>query len=121
MAQPAPAPMITPSQTIRIKNQEPDQESVTINVGDAVEIHNEDNTPYEMPISYLDDGSDEDYPLALYLPAGGKLYLIGAEGATCSYFVNSVSSASSLTKPGPDTGPYTIIVNSGAGSKGGEK
>lgn len=118
MAQPAPAPMITPSQTISIKNQTPDQDSVDIIVGELVEIHNEDNVPYEIPISYLDNGSDENYPMALYLPAGGKVYFIGVTAATCNYEVNTAPSASGAGR-GLGNGPYSINVDSGpvGGSK----
>jgi hypothetical protein len=111
MATPASA-LITPSATIRIQNGVPDADSTEILVGQLVEFHNEDNTPYELPLSYLDDGSDNDYPLAILLPAGGKVGLIGVVAATCEYTVGSVSS--SAKDVGPAGGPpYTIIINSG--------
>jgi hypothetical protein len=111
MATPASA-LITPSATIRIKNGVPNADSTEILVGQLVEFHNEDNTPYELPLSYLDGGSDNDYPLAILLPAGGKVGLIGVAAATCEYTVDSVSAAGKDVGPagGP---PYTIIVNSG--------
>jgi hypothetical protein len=112
MAQPAPALAITPSATIRIQNGVPNQDSVQIQIGQLVEIHNEDNTPYELPLSYLNGGSDDDYPLAVLLPAGGKVGLIGVSDATCEYGVGSVSAAESTDLPvgGP---PYSIVVGSG--------
>jgi hypothetical protein len=111
MATPASA-LITPSATIRIKNGVPNAESTVILVGQLVEFHNEDNTPYELPLSYLDGGSDNDYPMAILLPAGGKVGLIGVAAATCEYAVGSVGS--SAKDAGPAGGPpYTIIVNSG--------
>ena len=109
MAQPAPAPEIAPSQTIRIQNGVPDQDSVEIDVGQAVELHNQDNTPYQIPLSYLTGGSTDNYPLAVLLPAGGKFNLIGLAPATCEYLVSSVSAADRV-EGGP---PYTIIVKSG--------
>ena len=111
MAQPAPAPQITPSATIRIKNGVPDQDSVSIQVGHLVEFHNEDNTPYEIPLSYLTDGSDEAYPLAVYLSAGGKFGLLGVSDATCQYTVASVSAEAAETVAGGP--PYSIVVGSG--------
>lgn len=99
MAQPAPAPQIAPSSTIRIQNGVPDQDSVLIQVGEMVEFHNQDNTPYEIPIS----GN----PLAGYLPAGGKFSFIGLSDATCEYTVASVS-AEAVGGP-----PYVIVVGSG--------
>ncbi len=113
MPQPAPAPMITPAQTIKINNQTPDQDSVTINVGQAVEIHNEDNNPYEIPISYLDGNSPDDYPLALYIPAGGKLYLIGTAVATCQYNIETAPGASGKEGHALGNGPYNIGISSG--------
>ena len=111
MATPASA-LITPSATIRIQNGVPNADSTRILVGQLVEFHNEDNTPYELPLSYLDGGSDNDYPLAILLPAGGKVGLIGVAAATCEYTVGSV--ASSTKDIGPAGGPpYTIIINSG--------
>jgi hypothetical protein len=110
MATPASA-LITPSATIRIQNGVPNADSTEISVGQLVEFHNEDNTPYELPLSYLDGGSDNDYPLAILLPAGGKVGLIGVAAATCEYTIGSVSSAKNV---GPAGGPpYTIIINSG--------
>src|SRR5713226_8767610 len=94
MAQPAPALQITPSATVRIQNGVPNQDSVSIQIGQLVEIHNEDNTPYELPLSYLTGGSADDYPLAVLLPAGGKVGLIGVSNATCEYGVGSVSAGS---------------------------
>src|SRR5215470_8965423 len=91
MAQPAPAPQITPSATIRIQNGAPNQDSVSIQIGQSVEFHNEDNAPYEIPLSYLTGGSADNYPLAVYLPAGGKFGLIGEAASTCEYTVLSVS------------------------------
>lgn len=113
MPQPAPAPMITPAQTIKINNQTPDQDSVTITVGQAVEIHNEDNVPYELPISYLDGNSTDNYPLALYIPAGGKLYLIGTAAATCQYNIGAAPSFSRTEGRSLGNGPYSITVDSG--------
>lgn len=111
MATPASA-LITPSATIRIQNGVPNADSTEILVGGLVEFHNEDNTPYELPLSYLDGGSDNDYPMAILLPAGGKVGLIGVAAATCEYTVGSV--ASSAKDVGPAGGPpYTIIINSG--------
>ena len=111
MATPASA-LITPSATIRIQNGVPNADSTEISVGELVEFHNEDNTPYELPLSYLDGGSDSDCPLAILLPAGGKVGLIGVAAATCEYTVGSV--ASSAKDVGPAGGPpYTIIINSG--------
>src|ERR1041384_7554740 len=92
MATPASA-LITPSATIRIQNGVPNQDSVPIEVGQLVEIHNEDNTPYEIPLSYLNDGSNDNYPMAVYLPAGGKFGLIGVAVGTCEYTVGSVSAS----------------------------
>lgn len=109
MAQPAPAPEMSPKVTIRIQNGAPLQDPVNINVGEEVEFHNEDNTPYQIPFSSLTGGSDNDFPLAVYLPAGGKFGLIGQEPSTCEYTVGSVSAAGRVAA-GP---PYTIIVNSG--------
>jgi hypothetical protein len=111
MATPASA-LITPSARVRIQNGVPDLDSVQINVGQLVEFHNEDNTPYELPLSYLSGGSDDDYPLAILLPAGGKVGLIGVGVATCEYIVSSVSASGKDVGPagGP---PYTIIINSG--------
>lgn len=108
MAQPAPALQVTPKVTIRIQNGVPDQDSVNITVGEWVEFHNEDNTPYEIPISYLNGGSADNYPLALHLPAGGKLDLRGVLPATCQYLVSAISSAERVGG-GP---PYNIIVGS---------
>lgn len=108
MAQPAPAPQISPKVTIRIQNGVPDQDTVTISVGEEVEFHNEDNTPYQIPLSYLTGGSADNYPLSVYLPAGGKFGLIGVAAATCEYTVASVSAAGRVAG-GP---PYNIIVNS---------
>lgn len=112
MATPASALQLAPSATIRIQNGVPDQDSVPILVGQLVEFHNEDNTPYELPLSYLSDGTAEDYPLAILLPAGGKVGLIGVTDATCEYTVGSVANSASAAGPagGP---PYTIIVGSG--------
>src|SRR5215470_9962286 len=109
MAQPAPAPEMSPRVTVRIQNGAPLTDPVNINVGEEVEFHNEDNTPYKRPLSYLTGGSDDDYPLAIYLPAGGKFGLIGQEPATCEYTVVSVSAAGRVDA-GP---PYSIIVNAG--------
>ena len=112
MATPASALQLAPSATIRIQNGVPDQDSVPILVGQLVEFHNEDNTPYELPLSYLSDGTADDYPLAILLPAGGKVGLIGVADATCEYTVGSVANSASAAGPagGP---PYTIIVGSG--------
>jgi hypothetical protein len=111
MATPASA-LPTPSATIRIQNGVPNADSVQILVGQLVEFHNEDNTAYELPLSYLSGGSDNDYPLAILLPAGGKVGLIGVAAATCEYTVGSV--ATSASGVGPAGGPpYTIIVGSG--------
>jgi len=107
MAQPAPAPEIAPKVTIRIQNGVPNQDSVTISVGEEVEFHNEDNTPYQIPLSYLTGGSADNYPLSVYLPAGGKFGLIGQSDSTCEYYVTSVS-AGERVGGGP---PYSIIVN----------
>lgn len=109
MAQPAAA-QITPSATIRIQNGIPNQDSVEINVGQTVEFHNQDNTPYEIPLSYLTGGSADNYPLAVLLPAGGKFALVGVSVATCEYNVSSVSAVAEGPAAGP---PYTIIVGSG--------
>lgn len=109
MAQPAPAPETSPKVTIRIQNGAPLQDPVNIIVGQEVEFHNEDNTPYQIPLSYLTGGSAENYPLSVYLPAGGKFGLIGQAVSTCEYTVVSVSAAGRVAA-GP---PYTIIVNSG--------
>lgn len=111
--------MITPSQTIKINNQTPDQTSVTINVGQSVEFHNEDNVPYEIPISYLDGSSSDNYPLALYIPAGGKLYLIGTAVATCQYNIDTAPSAAAKERRGLGNGPYNIGI--GSGEPGGGK
>ena len=111
MAQPVPAPQITPSATIRIQNGVPDQDSVSIQIGQLVEFHNVDNTPYEIPLSYLTGGSGEDYPLAVYLSAGGKFGLIGVSDATCQYTVVSVSAEPADTVAGGP--PYSIVVGSG--------
>lgn len=113
MPQPAPAPMITPSETIKINNQTPDQTSVTISVGQAVEIHNEDNVPYELPISYLDGNNTDNYPLSLYIPAGGKVLFIGTAVATCQYNIDTAPSVPSRAKRGLGSGPYTIGIDSG--------
>jgi hypothetical protein len=112
MATPAPALVPTPSVTIRIQNGVPNLDSVSIKVGQLVEFHNEDNTPYQLPVSYLDGGSDDNYPLAILLPAGGKVGFIGVAAATCEYTVAAVSTSASDVSPagGP---PYTIIVSSG--------
>ena len=111
MATPASV-LITPSATIRIKNGVPNADSTEISVGQLVEFHNEDNTPYELPLTYLDGASDNTCPLAILLPAGGKVGLIGVAAATCEYTVGSV--ASSAKDAGPAGGPpYTIIINSG--------
>jgi hypothetical protein len=107
MAQPAPAPQISPKVTIRIQNGVPDQDSVPISVGEEVEFHNEDNTAYQIPLSYLVGGSPDNYPLSVYLPAGGKFGLIGQAPSTCQYSVSSVS-AEGRVEGGP---PYNIIVN----------
>jgi len=109
MAQPAPAPEMSPKVTVRIQNGAPLQDPVTINVGEEVEFHNEDNTPYKIPLSYLTGGSADNYPLSVYLPAGGKFGLIGEAASTCEYTVLSVSTEGRIDA-GP---PYTIIVNSG--------
>ncbi len=111
MATPASA-LITPSATIRIQNGVPNADPTRILVGQLVEFHNEDNTPYELPLSYLDGGSDNDYPLAILLPAGGKVGLLGVSAATCEYTIGSVTSSGKDVGPagGP---PYTIIINSG--------
>lgn len=111
MAQPAPALQITPSATIRIQNGVPNQDSVNILVNQLVEIHNEDNTPYKLPFSYMNGGANDHYPLALLLPAGGKLGLIGVSVATCEYGVGSVSAASERADVGGP--PYSIIIGSG--------
>jgi|SRR5215472_5755262 len=113
MAQPAPAPQITPSASIRIKNGVPDQDSVSIQVGEEVEFHNEDNTPYEIPLSSITGGSPDDYPLAVYLPAGGKFGLIGMSDSTCQYVVYTVPPESADAGGPPNGPPYTIIVGSG--------
>lgn len=107
MAQPAPAPEIAPKVTIRIQNGVPDQDSVNINVGEEVEFHNEDHVPYKIPLSYLTGGSDDNYPLSVYLPAGGKFGLIGEADSTCEYYVTSASAAERVGG-GP---PYSIIVS----------
>jgi len=109
MAQPATA-QITPSATIRIQNGVPNQDSVQIDVGQMVEFHNQDNTPYEIPLSYLTGGSADSYPLAILLPAGGKFGLVGVSVATCEYNVNGVKASAEGPAAGP---PYTIIVGSG--------
>src|SRR5215467_7742743 len=93
MAQPAPAPQISPKVTIRVQNGIPNPDPVNINVGEEVEFHNEDNTPYQIPLSYLTGGPADNYPLAVYLPAGGKFGLIGQAVSTCEYTVVSVSAA----------------------------
>jgi hypothetical protein len=111
MAHPQSAPLITPAETIKIQNQVPNKESVTISVGQEVEIHNEDNVPYKLPISYENGSNNDSYPLAVYLPAGGKLYLIGSSAYTCHYSVDTSSRSGSGKHP-EDTGPYTIIVSS---------
>jgi hypothetical protein len=108
MAQPAPAPQITPKVTVKIQNGVPDQDPVNIKIGEEVEFHNEDNTPYQIPLSYLTGGSTYNYPLAVYLPAGGKFGLIGQAAYTCEYYVSSAS-AEARVEGGP---PYSIIVNS---------
>ena len=118
MAQPQPAPMITPTVTIKIQHQVPDKDPVEINVGEEVEIHNEDNVPYEIPISYVDGSNDDDFPLALYLPAGGKIYFIGTSASTCNYDVDNSSRLTGSGEHTQDTGPYTIIVSSTDDSKG---
>src|SRR5215475_15393352 len=110
MAQPAPAPELSPKITVRIQNGVPLTDPVYINVGEEVEFHNEDNTPYKIPLSYLDGGSSDNYPLSVYLPAGGKFGLIGQAPSTCEYTVVSVSAAGRVAS-GP---PYNIIVNAGA-------
>ncbi len=111
MATPVSA-LITPGATIQIKNGVPNADSTEISVGQLVEFHNEDNTPYELPLTYLDGASDNTCPLAILLPAGGKVGLIGVAAATCEYTVGSV--ASSAKDAGPAGGPpYTIIINSG--------
>src|SRR5215470_12066716 len=109
MAQPAPAPELSPKITVRIQNGVPLTDPVYINVGEEVEFHNEDNTPYKIPLSYLDGGSPDDYPLSIYLPAGGKFGLIGQAPSTCEYIVVSAS-AEGRVDAGP---PYSIIVSGG--------
>ena len=108
MAQPKPAPQITPKVTVKIQNAVPDQDPVNIKIGEEVEFHNEDNTPYQIPLSYLTGGSTANYPLSVYLPAGGKFGLIGQAAATCEYYVSSAS-AEGRVAGGP---PYSIIVSS---------
>jgi hypothetical protein len=105
MAQPAPAPEISPKVTIKIQNGVPDQDSAEIGVGEEVEFHNTDNTPYEIPLSFLAGGSSVSFPLAVYLPAGGKFGLIGVAESTCEYYLTSVSG--DRVGGGP---PYSIIV-----------
>ncbi|HEV2304765.1 MAG TPA: hypothetical protein VGR93_04560 [Candidatus Acidoferrales bacterium] len=120
MPQAAPAPMITPNRTITINNQTPSQDSVTINVGQILEIHNEDNVAYQLPISYLSGDSTNNYPLALYIPAGGKLDFIGWAAATCEYNIVAAPSLSGREGHALGNGPYTIGVNSsepGGGKK----
>jgi hypothetical protein len=56
----------------------------------------------------LTGGSTYNYPLAVYLPAGGKFGLIGQAAYTCEYYVSSAS-AEARVEGGP---PYSIIVNS---------
>ena|SRR5215831_2906215 len=102
MAQPARA--LQPSATVRIQNGIPNPDTVSIEVGQSVEFHNEDNTPYEIPLSYLTGGSTDNYPLAVLLPAGGKFSLIGVSAATCQYNVIGTN----RVEGGP---PYNIIVN----------
>ena len=119
MAQAAPAPQVTPSVTIKIKNGLPDQQDAYILVGQEVEIHNTDNTPYEIPFNVLIPGGTSNFPLSIILPAGGKLDLIGMEKATCQYWVYAAPIAGRDKKLEPMTGPYTIGV--GSGEPGGGK
>jgi hypothetical protein len=118
MAQPAPAPQITPTATIKIKNGQADQQDVYILVGEEVEIHNTDNTPYQIPVTFTlpNSGSTSEFPLSIYLPAGGKLDLIGVQAATCQYWVNTAPSKGLK----PTSGSYTIGVGSG-NTGGGQK
>jgi len=114
MAQPAQASLqITPSATIRIKNGAPLEDPVYIEINQLVEFHNEDNTPYEIPLSYLTGGSADNYPLAVLLPAGGKFGLLGVRNATCEYDV--AAGGTSAERPEGPTGgpPYSIVVGSG--------
>lgn len=119
MAQPGLAPQITPAQRVRITNQSANPTSVTIQVTQAVEIHNEDNTEYEIPLSYTNNDSADNYPLSVVIPAGGKLFFIGNTDATCTYAVDTESSARAKGRKGLGSGPYTIIV--GSGMPGGKK
>ena len=119
MAQAAPSPQRAPSATIKIKNGLPDQQNVYILVGQEVEIHNTDNTPYELPFSVLIPGGTSNFPLSIILDQGGKLDLIGMQVATCQYWVYTAPVMDRDKKPGPMTGPYTIGV--GSGEPGGGK
>jgi len=118
MAQPAPAPQTAPSATIKIKNGQADQEKVYILVGEYVEFHNEDNTPYELPFNIVGSTGDTQFPLSIYLPPGGKLDLFGNASATCTY---NVAAAPFMRGKGgePMSGPYTIGVGSGDPGGGG--
>jgi len=108
MAHPAPKLKDQAAVPIRIKNGIPDQDSVQIQIGQMAEFHNEDNTPYEIPLANVTNGPVDNYPLAAHLPAGGKCGLIGMSESTCQYTVNSYSAgAAGQVGGGP---PYTIIV-----------
>ena len=114
MAQPAPKLQGKPTVTIRIQNGIPDQDSVEIQIGQLVEFHNEDNTPYEIPLAYVANGPLESYPLAAHLPAGGKCGLIGMSLSTCQYTVYTYSGGAATSDDRVGGGPpYTIVVGPG--------
>lgn len=102
---------ITPNKTIKIEHGIPDDSSVTITVGQVVELHNKDNNDYDIAVSYVNNGNEDNYPLSIYLPSGGKLYFTGDSAYTCHYNINSAAVARVQGKT-PLTGPYTITVNS---------
>jgi hypothetical protein len=78
-----------------------------------VEFHNEDNTQYEIPLSYLTPGPADNYPLAVLLPAGGTFGLIGLRDATCEYTVGAVSTSSERRDRPVGGPPFSIVVGSG--------
>jgi hypothetical protein len=119
MAQPAPKPQISPTVIIKIQGGGVDNPDVYIKVGQEVEIHNTEKTPYEIPFSFSNSGGTTQFPLSIYLPPGGKLDLIGLQAATCQYFVNTAPNVSGNKGLKPASGPYTIGV--GSGTPGGGK
>lgn len=107
---------IAPTTVIRITNQEPNNENASILVGQEIEFHNEDNVDYELPLTDQDSGSE--LPLSLILPAGAKVYFVGAQPTTIQYFVNTAPTLKGRGA-GPMTGPYTIGI--GSNEPGGGK